>query len=180
MWLSMGPDRGSEPLALEARGAGRFFALALISCTLLWIALAGPEPRSAVIGAPAVAAAALAARATGGWRYLPRLTAAPGFALWLIGAIFASAWAVARRLIARDPRLVPTLAPFRLRLKGEGARAAFMNAVTLTPGTLSARLDGDVLQVHALDVDARLEAGLADLEARVARLYGERLAESSV
>ncbi len=174
----MGQDRRSNSPAAYAREEERFFALALIFCALLWLALVGPEPRSAVIATPAVAAATLAARATGGWRYLPRLTATPVFALWLIRAIFASAWSVARRLLSRDPRLAPTLVAFRLRLRDEGARAAFMNAVTLTPGTLSARLDCDVLQVHVLDVDPDLEAGLADLEARVARLYGERLVDT--
>jgi multicomponent Na+:H+ antiporter subunit E len=159
---------------LDGAGAqARLLALAVVAGASVWIGLTGAEPRSLVVGVPTVAAAAVAARVAGAGRHLPRAWAAPGFALRLLAEIFVSAWSVGRRLFAREPGFAPALTHYTLRLRGEGARAAFMNAVTLTPGTLSAGLDGDRLAVHALDGEAGLAPALEALEVRVAGLYGE-------
>ena len=168
------PGMAEASAAVRVR---RFTVLASVAGLVMWAALTGAEPRGVVVGAPAVAAAVLVARATHGWRYMPRGLRVPAFAIWFVGEIFVSAWAVARRLLARDPDLAPRIVAFPLRLRGEGARAAFMNAVTLTPGTLSAGLGADTLTVHSLGLDDSVARSLADLEARVARLYGERIAE---
>jgi multisubunit Na+/H+ antiporter MnhE subunit len=153
----------------------RFRLLATASLAAIWLGLTGGEVRALVIGAPVVALAVLAAERTGGARYLPLLRPLPGF-LWRTGVEIArSAWDMARRILARDPGFAPALVAYPLRLRGEGALAAFMNAVTLTPGTLSAGLTDDRLAVHALDPGAETDDALRALEARVARLYGETL-----
>ena len=153
------------------------WALALTGAAALaaWLALTGAQPRSLVVGVPTIVAALLAVRASGGAALWPRLLAVPGFALWLLVAMLRSAWDVARRMLASEHGFTPGMVRYELRLRGPGARAAYMNAITLTPGTLSAALDGDRLWVHALD-SPDIEA-LTDLEGRIARLYGERLAE---
>lgn len=170
-------SEGRPRRSRETGGAAAFAALALAAGALVWFGLTAGELRSAVIGAPAALAAAFVLRSAEGRRYAPRALAAPGFAIWLLREIFVSAWAVARLLLARELRIAPGVLSFPLRLRGDGARAAFMNAVTLTPGTLSAGLSGDRLDVHALDMDAGLAASLDALEVRIARLYGEPIAE---
>jgi multicomponent Na+:H+ antiporter subunit E len=85
-----------------------------------------------------------------------------------------SAVDLALRLARRDPDFAPGLVAYRVRLRGEGARAAFMNAVSLTPGSLSASLRGDWLIVHSLDGDRPdVRASLSTLESLVAELYDE-------
>jgi multicomponent Na+:H+ antiporter subunit E len=170
------PTDAPEAAATDADGRRRrFTALALLAGALTWLALAGLDPGAAVIGAPTVAAAAAAASCARGWRHAPRALAAARFAPGFLLEIFVSAVDMARLLLSRDPRLAPAIVDYPLRLKTEGARAAFMNAVTLTPGTLSAALWEDRLAVHALAPDDTLAPTLATLEARIAPLYGETL-----
>jgi multicomponent Na+:H+ antiporter subunit E len=141
-----------------------------------WTALTGGEPASLVVGLPAVALATAAS--------LRAEAAPPGnpsalvrFVPFFLREILASAWYVAARVFRRRLDLDPGLVTYRLRLEGQPARAAFMNAVTLTPGTLSADLRGDRLDVHALDRRGDPRASLAALEARIARLFDQPLAE---
>lgn len=142
---------------------------------VLWTALTGGDPSSFVIGVPTVIVAAAVAVAAGAGEAAPRLGALLAFLPGFLWALIESAWLLARRVLARDPRFRPGMVPWRLGLVSEGARAAFMNAVSLTPGTLSAALDGDVLSVHVLDTTEDVGPSLAALERQVARLYGETL-----
>ncbi len=61
-----------------------------------------------------------------------------------------------------NPRLPinPRMVEYRTRLSTLGGRVALSNAITLTPGTLTVRLDEDTLLVHALTPAA--EEGLQD------------------
>lgn len=164
----------SQPDPDTSTGAGRRLQGAVVAavCAGAWLALTAADPASLVIGAPTVALAAAAsirAEAT------PprRLGALARFAPFLLREIFASAWFVARRVFSPRPRFAPGIVTYRLRLRGDPARAAFMNAVTVTPGTLAADLDGDRLAVHALDRGADVEGPLRALEARIAALFSE-------
>jgi multicomponent Na+:H+ antiporter subunit E len=158
---------------VPARDTLIFAALATVALAAIWLGLTGGEWRSLVVGAPVVALAVAAALATDARAHLPTSWRAPGFALGFAVEIVRSAWDVARRVLSRDPGLSPGAQVHVLRLRGDGARAAFMNAVTLTPGTLSARLDGDRLTVHALEPGEAVARSLSALEARIAALYGE-------
>lgn len=152
--------------------AGAFLRAALAGA-VAWLALTEGDLSSLVIGAPTVLAAAWAATAAGLGRMLPRAGALAAFLPFFARELLASAALLARRVLSRDPGFRPGVTVWPLRLKGEGARAAFMNAVSLTPGTLSTRLDGDRLWVHVLDVGEDARPTLDALERRVARLYGE-------
>lgn len=168
------------PRAAEGEESGDrlgFMALAFLVGALTWIALTGLDPVAAVIGAPTMAAALAAVWCAQAWRHAPRPLRAARFAAGFLIDVFVSAADMARLLLARDPKLSPGIVEYLLRLKSEGARAAFMNAVTLTPGTLSAGLRGDRLAVHALAPDDDLTPTLEALEARIAPLYGERLGQ---
>ena len=153
-----------------------FAIAAALALGLLWLGLTGAEWRALVVGAPVVLVATAAAVATDGARHLPRLWPLPGFLLRFSADLARSAWDIARRVLAREPGFRPGTQVYHLRLQGDGARAAFMNAITLTPGTLSAALRDDRLIVHALDPGEAVQRELAALEARIGRLYGEALA----
>jgi multicomponent Na+:H+ antiporter subunit E len=89
----------------------------------------------------------------------------------LVQAIVASAIQVA--WIVLDPRLPmdPVTVTHRTGLTREVSRAALANSLTLTPGTLSVELEGDLLHVHCLE--ARFAEPLlnGELERQVARVF---------
>lgn len=83
---------------------------------------------------------------------------------------------VARRALAPHLRLSPTMIRFALRVPDGAARNLFTGTLSLMPGTLSANLDGDHLEVHVLgDRGDELVRQLQELEAHVARALGEPL-----
>jgi multicomponent Na+:H+ antiporter subunit E len=164
------PPTGAPP---PRRGV---FSVAVVVGLAAWMALTAGDLSSLIIGLPTVLAAASVAVTAGLGAAAPRLGALLAFLPLFAVALLTSAWGLARRVLARDPQFRPGMVAWRLRLVSDGARAAFMNAVSLTPGTLSASLDGDVLSVHVLDTTEDVGPSLALLERQVARLYGETLA----
>lgn len=93
---------------------------------------------------------------------------------WLLWQIIVSSIQVAA--VVLDPRLPadPALVRFRTKLPTTASRVILANSITLTPGTLTVELEGDVFFVHALtDVSF---TGIADgsLPGQVARLYDRR------
>ncbi|MEM9782932.1 MAG: Na+/H+ antiporter subunit E [Pseudomonadota bacterium] len=174
------PTPSSERAANWA--SGRALVAAVVSA-LAWLALTAADPASLIVGVPSIALAALVAgrvgRAEGGpaQHGLAQALAVPGFLLRLMADVFASAWSLALQVFRPRLNVDPGLVSYRLSLLGPEARAAFMNSVTLTPGTLSATLDGEVLAVHALDRRGNVAGELAALEARTAALYGQTMGE---
>ncbi|MEH6647231.1 MAG: Na+/H+ antiporter subunit E [Sulfitobacter sp.] len=71
-----------------------------------------------------------------------------------------------------SPRaLQPGLIPWRTYLPKGRPRQLFAVAITLLPGTLTARIVDDVLTVHALNPSNATQAEIAALEAHIAALY---------
>ncbi|MFZ5477373.1 MAG: Na+/H+ antiporter subunit E [Myxococcota bacterium] len=95
--------------------------------------------------------------------------------VFLVGSVLGGI-DVARRALAPRLPIAPTILRYPLRLATGPARRLFMGTLSLMPGTLSVRLDGDSLDVHVLFDEG--EAGsrrLRDLEAHVARAVGDLL-----
>lgn len=64
----------------------------------------------------------------------------------------------------------PSVVCFRSGLKSEFARYILANSITLTPGTVTIRVEGDEFLVHAISkVSARSLSG--EMEARIARVF---------
>jgi multicomponent Na+:H+ antiporter subunit E len=82
---------------------------------------------------------------------------------------------VALRVLGPRVRVDPGYLEYRIQLIRPAARVAFMDAVNLLPGTLTADVAGDRLWIHALDRGAEPMQSLVDLEVRVGHLFGERL-----
>lgn len=84
------------------------------------------------------------------------LARVPVYGLWLTKEIFLASVRVARIIL--DPRLPirPGLARYPLRQRTEVGRVSYANSITLTPGTLTVRMEGEELEVHSL---TRPEAG---------------------
>lgn len=78
---------------------------------------------------------------------------------WLYIEIAKSAWAVTRIIL--DPKLPisPTMTKVRASQKSPVGINIYANSITLTPGTITTGVKGDVLTVHAL-----VRGGADDLE----------------
>jgi multicomponent Na+:H+ antiporter subunit E len=161
------PSAGSKLLRWTTR---------LVLFALLWLVLVGTDPVSWIVGVPAVllasyAAARLSTLVGADPRPL-RLIAFVPFFVWesVLGGVD-----VARRVLAPRLRIDPALVSYRPRLKDPAAQVVFLDTISLLPGTLSADIRKGLVQIHALDSDQAMVAGLERLEARVARLFGEEV-----
>ena len=89
---------------------------------------------------------------------------APVYWIWLYIEIAKSAWNVTRVIL--NPRLPisPTMTRVRATQKTAAGLATYANSITLTPGTITTGVSGDLLTVHALVSDGAddLEAGGMD------------------
>jgi multicomponent Na+:H+ antiporter subunit E len=144
-----------------------------------WLVIAGTDPSSWIIGAPAVLAAiwaSLRLRQKDG--AAPRVLAALVFAPFFLWQSLKGGLDVAWRVMRPRMHIAPGVHSYRLRLTSASARVVLLDTLSLLPGTLSADLRGDLLTVHALDAadGAALDADIARLERRVGTLFGERLA----
>ncbi len=79
---------------------------------------------------------------------------------------------VARRVLSPSMPIDPDIVRYRMRLEPRQARVLFTDTVSLLPGTLSAGIDDTHITVHVLDRGLPVAESLADVEDRVADVYG--------
>ena len=90
---------------------------------------------------------------------------------YVVGASLTGAFDVARRaLVLPRPDIDPEWMTYRTTLTSRSGRVAFALLMNLTPGTLSSRLEDDMLDVHIIDGGADIPRQLAALEKRIARI----------
>lgn len=143
----------------------------LILLTALWWLLAGDEPASWVIGAPAIGAAWVIRRRLNPfppWRASPSGAVRYLFS-FLKMSLIGGTDVVRRALHPRLP-LNPGLIEHGMRLTSPAERLLVAGTVNLQPGTLSVDLFEGRLTVHALDIEAPVVRELQQLENLVAGL----------
>lgn len=144
----------------------------------IWWILVGGETTSWWIGVPAVMLAATASLAlispvTLVWYELFRFV--PFFLIRSLLGGADVAWRALRPSMPIDPHLIEY--PIRLP---QGLPSVFMaNTVSLLPGTLSAELNSNYLNIHVLAGRKDILAELGTLEEMVAALFGTSLRPSS-
>jgi len=151
----------------------RYALLRLPLFALLWWILIEGKPAGWWYGIPVILSALLVSLlllpASRRQRPLGGTVRFVGFFLWesLRGGIDVA-------LRALNPRLPlnPDLIDYSLRLPEGNARIVLMNTISLLPGTLSANLQDDCLQVHTLDDDPQTLQSLEQVETVVAQLFG--------
>lgn len=92
---------------------------------------------------------------------------------WLVWEIVKAAWAVSKVII--DPRLPisPTMTVVRASQRTTAGVATYANSITLTPGTITTRVEDDLLVVHALVRDGALDVEGGVMDKRVCKFEGE-------
>ncbi len=95
----------------------------------------------------------------------------PLYLAYLLKEIVVAAVYVAERVL--DPRMgiAPAMQTHRARFSSDTARVAFANSITLTPGTLTVDVDGDVFVIHCLHESFSDAISSGDLERRVTATF---------
>jgi len=84
------------------------------------------------------------------WIYVP----------WLMKEIFLSNVRVAKIILSPSLPISPVLVRYHSSQKTDLGKAIYANSITLTPGTITTRVEGQELEVHSLtwmDIDGREE-----------------------
>ena len=96
----------------------------------------------------------------------------PGYVLWLLYEIFLANLYVFR-LSLRPQGLGdvrPQVVRFRTHLKTDFAKWVFANSITLTPGTVTIKIDGDEFLVHAISAHTATSLE-GEMEKRIASVW---------
>jgi multicomponent Na+:H+ antiporter subunit E len=91
---------------------------------------------------------------------------------WLIREIVKSAWSVATIIVHPRLPISPTMTVVRASQKTTVGVATYANSITLTPGTITVRVNGNDLTVHALTRDGALDLEGGAMDSRVSRFEG--------
>lgn len=132
---------------------------------LFWLALSG-HYTSFLVGAGAVcaiAATAVAVRlgiADSEGHPVHLAWSAVTYVPWLLWEIAKSAWGVTRLVLHPALPISPTMTKVVASQRTSVGIATYANSITLTPGTITTDVRGNILTVHAL-----VREGAADLEA---------------
>lgn len=144
-----------------------------IGLALVWILLNRGEVASFLVGIPAILLGVwLSSLLPAQPRWSVPAGRLIGFAPFFLQQSLLGGWDVARRALRTKVAVEPGFVTHDLRLAPGPARIFFLDAITLLPGTLSAELVGDQVEVHAIDLSQPIATDLCDLEQRVAGLFG--------
>lgn len=105
------------------------------------------------------------------WHRLPRII---GYGVYLVGEVYKSAWDTIRLIWNPEKEVQPRLVSFRTRLKTDPGKVVLANSITMTPGTITVDVQGDVFLVHCLDDSFDMGQEGFDMESRVMRLEGDK------
>jgi len=91
---------------------------------------------------------------------------------WLVWQIVLANIDVARLALSPDARkaIDPRIFRFKTKLKSDTAKVAFANSITLTPGTITVKIEGDEFCVHGINAKAA-DALPGEMEERIARVF---------
>lgn len=96
----------------------------------------------------------------------------PGYLAWMVGQIVQSNIDVAKRVWRGRDAISPVIFTTRANQKTEVAKVLYANSITMTPGTITLSVRGDVLEVHALSQEGAEELKKGEMDRRVAALEG--------
>ena len=88
-------------------------------------------------------------------------------------AIVKSAWAVAKIIINPKLPISPTITVVRASQRTSVGVVSYANSITLTPGTITTGVKGNLLTVHALVNDGALDLEAGGMDERVTQFKGE-------
>lgn len=88
---------------------------------------------------------------------------------WLVWEIVKSAWGVSKVILNPHLPISPTMTVVKASQRTTVGIATYANSITLTPGTITVGVNGDLLTVHALVLDGALDLEAGGMDARVSQ-----------
>lgn len=104
------------------------------------------------------------------WRQALRFAA---YVPWLIKEIIKAALGVAEVVLSPRMPIDPRVIGHRVVFKRPVCNVALANSITLTPGTLTVDVDGDITYVHCLNEGFADGIVNGDMERRIVRVFEE-------
>ena len=96
----------------------------------------------------------------------------PIYTLWLFKEIIKANIDTAKIIILNNPN--PQNFRVKSSQKTEAGKVTYANSITLTPGTVTTVLDGDILEVHALSSDMADDVKSGAMDKKVSWLEGNK------
>lgn len=96
----------------------------------------------------------------------------PIYTLWLFKEIIKANIDTAKIIILNNPD--PQNFRVKSSQKTEAGKVTYANSITLTPGTVTTLLDGDILEVHALSSDMADDVKSGAMDKKVSWLEGNK------
>ena len=96
----------------------------------------------------------------------------PIYTLWLFKEIIKANIDTAKIIINNNPD--PQNFRVKSSQKTEAGKVTYANSITLTPGTVTTVLDGDILEVHALSSDMADDVKSGAMDKKVSWLEGNK------
>jgi multicomponent Na+:H+ antiporter subunit E len=166
-------DAEEAPTTAPARRAS--FVRAALGLGVVWAGLNGTDMGSWLVGLPTVLTGALlVSRMHRRRQPALRWAGVAPFAVYFLRQSVLGGWDVARRVMGPRLTIDPGFVAYRTSLPEGAERHLFLSVISLLPGTLTARFEGDTAHVHAIDVESDLQTELALLEQRVAGMFASR------
>lgn len=97
------------------------------------------------------------------------LPAATTYWPWLLWEIIKAGWSVTKAVLAPQLAVSPTMTRVMASQHSPACIATYANSITLTPGTITTAVDGNVLTVHALEVGGAVDLEGGGMDARVSQ-----------
>jgi len=88
---------------------------------------------------------------------------------WLLWEIIKAGWAVTKAVLRPKLDISPTMTRVLASQTSPEGIATYGNSITLTPGTITVHVDGNILTVHALERGGAIDLEEGGMDARVAR-----------
>lgn len=96
----------------------------------------------------------------------------PFYLLWLLFEIIKSNIDVIKRVWAGPASISPTVIKVRASQKTNLCKVMYANSITMTPGTITLDIDGDMFEVHALTQEGADGVLSGEMDRRVSALEG--------
>lgn len=95
------------------------------------------------------------------------LPSAASYWPWLLWEIIKAGWAVTKAVLRPRLAISPTMTKVRATQHSSAGLSTYANSITLTPGTITTELQGNILTVHALERSGAIDLEEGGMDSRV-------------
>ena len=94
----------------------------------------------------------------------------PSYYAWLIKEIVFANILVVKHIWLSNKSITPTLKTIKASQKTDIGKVIYANSITLTPGTVTVNMEGDLFMIHALCQESIKELEAGEMDRRVTEL----------